>query len=272
VTGVDKMKLFVSADIEGTCGIVHWNETEKNLPDYAWFAEQMSREAGAAAQGAIKRGWDVLVKDAHDYARNIIPDMLPEKSELLRGWIGDLGSMIGGADREHFDAAAFTGYHSAAFTDGNSLAHTMVTGAYRVKLNGEICSEFVLNALGCARLGIPTVFLSGDKALCESAKKLIPDIYTVDTKEGIGDAVLSRHPKTVVREIEETLEKALEPEHVKKCLPKMPGHFVLEVSYKETSRAYRNSFYPGAKLLDPKTVVFETDDYLEVQRAIHFIL
>ena len=26
------MKLFISADIEGTTGIAHWNETEKNHP------------------------------------------------------------------------------------------------------------------------------------------------------------------------------------------------------------------------------------------------
>ena len=266
------MKLFVSADIEGTCGIVNWNETEKNHPDHAWFANQMSREAGAAAQGAIDAGWDVLVKDAHDSARNILPELLPRPAELIRGWIWDLRCMIGGADREKFDAAAFTGYHSAAFTEGNSLAHTMTTSAYRVLLNGKICSEFMFNALACARLGIPTIFLSGDKALCESAKELIPEIATVATKEGLGNACRSRHPEVVTEEIRSTLFQALDPKHVKKCLPKLPKHFVLEISYKETAQAYRNSFYPGASLADPKTVVFETNDYEEIERAIHFIL
>ena len=45
-------KLFISADIEGTCGIANWNETEKNHADWAYFADQMTREVAAACEGA----------------------------------------------------------------------------------------------------------------------------------------------------------------------------------------------------------------------------
>jgi D-aminopeptidase len=31
------MKLFVSSDIEGTCGIAHWDETEIGKPGYDRF-------------------------------------------------------------------------------------------------------------------------------------------------------------------------------------------------------------------------------------------
>ena len=42
-------KLFISADIEGTAGIVNWNETERSVPhDYDYFANQMTREVAAA--------------------------------------------------------------------------------------------------------------------------------------------------------------------------------------------------------------------------------
>ncbi len=269
---MERKKLFISADIEGTCGIVNWDETEKNHPDHKYFAEQMTKEVSAACISADFKNWDVLVKDAHDSARNIIPDMLPTGTRLIRGWIGDLECMMGGLDREKFDAVAFTGYHSAAYTDGNSLAHTMTTSVISVKLNGKLCSEFVFNAYSAAKLGIPSVFTSGDKALCESAKELIPDICTVATKEGIGGACISRHPEDVTEEIRETMVKALEPEHVKKCLPVLPKHFAMEIMYRETAKAYRNSFYPGARLIDPKTVLFETDDYTEIERAIHFVL
>ena len=34
--GALHMKLYISADIEGTTGIAHWNETEKNHPDWKW--------------------------------------------------------------------------------------------------------------------------------------------------------------------------------------------------------------------------------------------
>lgn len=45
------MNLFISSDIEGTCGIAAWSETEPGRPDgdYAYFKQQMSREVAAAA-------------------------------------------------------------------------------------------------------------------------------------------------------------------------------------------------------------------------------
>ena len=70
------MKLYISADIEGTCGIVCWDETEYGTPRYEYFSRQMSREVAAACEGLIDAGAeDILVRDAHDSARNIHPDM-----------------------------------------------------------------------------------------------------------------------------------------------------------------------------------------------------
>ena len=33
-------RIFLSADIEGTCGIAHWDETELGKPDYEPFRHQ----------------------------------------------------------------------------------------------------------------------------------------------------------------------------------------------------------------------------------------
>ena len=73
------MKVFLSADMEGTCGIVHWNETDRATPmDYAPLQKQMTREVAAACRGALAAGAEeVMVKDAHDSARNIDPTALP---------------------------------------------------------------------------------------------------------------------------------------------------------------------------------------------------
>ena len=35
--------------------------------------------------------------------------------------------------------------------------------------------------------------------------------------------------------------------------------------------AYRRSFYPGARLLDPMTIGYETDDWFEVLRLLQFV-
>lgn len=48
------MKTFLSADMEGTCGIVSWPETERAAPmDYTPAQQQMT--CGAAAAEAVKR-------------------------------------------------------------------------------------------------------------------------------------------------------------------------------------------------------------------------
>lgn len=48
-------RIFLSADIEGTCGIAHWDETELGKPDYEPFRRQMTREVAAACEGAFAR-------------------------------------------------------------------------------------------------------------------------------------------------------------------------------------------------------------------------
>ena len=110
------MKLFISSDMEGTCGITHWDETDydKGGRWYDYFREQMTREVAAACAGAREGGADdILVKDAHDSARNIIPTELPRGVRLGREWSGGLYSMVDGL-QQGFDALAFTGYHSPA--------------------------------------------------------------------------------------------------------------------------------------------------------------
>lgn len=154
------MNLFISSDIEGTCGIAAWSETEPGRPDgdYAYFKQQMSREVAAACRGALAAGGErILVKDAHDSARNIDPSVLPEEVQINRGWAGDVYSMMSGIQHGDWDAAVFTGYHAAACCDGNPLSHTMNTSVDYVEINGVRASEFTLNAYMAGYHGVPGV-------------------------------------------------------------------------------------------------------------------
>lgn len=81
------MKLYLSADIEGTCGIVNWDETKLECEFSQHYRTQMSKEITAACDGATQSGvHEILVKDAHDSGRNINPNILPENVKILRGW------------------------------------------------------------------------------------------------------------------------------------------------------------------------------------------
>jgi len=118
--------------------------------------------------------------------------------------------------------------------------------------------------------GVPTVFLSGDRALCEDDQDLFPKMVTVPVKEGIGNSTLSNNPKDMVQAIRDGVEKALKIDH-KKDMPKLPEEFVLEVCYKDPPNAYMYSFYPGVKMKDANTLVFQTDAYFELLRAYRFM-
>ena len=265
-------KLFISSDIEGTCGICDWDETEISKPEYyARFADQMTREVSAAVTAAHESGVieNVLIKDAHDFARNIRAERLPKPVSIIRGWVGGPGSMMAGVEK--CDIVAMTGYHSGAFTTGNPLAHTMNTQNQWVRINGVTASEFLINTYFAAYFQKPVIFLSGDRALCETAKELIPEIETAPVSEGIGGASLSMHPDDAVDLIHEKMTAALKKDP-EKCLIRLPEHFEIMVQFREAKRARIGSFYPGAKAVDAKTVLFETDDYYEAARFFLFVL
>ncbi len=266
------MKLFISADIEGTCGITNWEETHAGGRLYDYFTAQMTREVTAAIEGALAAGYESTVKDAHNGARNIHLMELPRSTRIVRGWERDVWCMMDGLNHDKYDAVAFTGYHADSLSDGNPLSHTMDTIYQSVTLNGMRASEFVINAHMAAYLGLPIVFLSGDAAICEDAKKLVPGITTVASKTGMGSATISRHPLEVCDDIRAAMEAALRNPDKSGCCLTLPEHFVLDVAYTDWNTAHRNSVYPGAVSLDAKTVRFESDDYYEVMRFMHFCL
>lgn len=266
------MNVFISADIEGTCGITDWSETERSTPkDYDPFQKQMTREVKAACKGALDGGAKgILLKDAHDSARNIDASALPEEVRILRGWTGDLLSMMSGLDTEDFGAVLFTGYHAWASCPGNPLSHTMNLRNEYVLLNGVLASEFLINTYTAGYYGVPVSFLSGDQELCAFAKELIPEMVTVPVNKGVGGGVLSIHPDLAVERIRAGAKEAVEKAH--KCKVPMPDHFESQIRFREHKLAYSKSFYPGATLEEGKIVCFSTDDWYEMLRFYHFVL
>ncbi len=266
------MRVFISSDIEGTCGITSWSETQHGNPDYPLFQRQMTKEVAAAAQGAVDFGAQrIVIRDAHETARNLIPDMLPEEAFLARGWRGDIHSMMSGIQLEKFDAAIFTGYHSAASSAGSPLAHTTSREIEWIELNGERMSEFLLNAHTAAYYKVPVVMITGDAAICRYAKSILPNIVTVEAYEGIGNGTLSPHPAVIERKIKKAATDALAGD-IESCLLKMPASFEIKVRYFEHAAAKRSSFYPGVTQTNDKTVVFECTDYIEILRFYQFCI
>ncbi len=265
------MKLFISADIEGTCGIAAWDETEKDKAPYAAFAKQMSLEVTAACKGATDGGADsILVRDAHDSARNIRPEYLPENTCLFRGWGRDPYAMMSGLD-ESFNGVFFTGYHSGAGWASNPLSHTMNLDIHSLKVNGEDCPELMMNCLTAAMLGVPTRMVTGDEGICSWFLRHVPGALAVPVNRGVGNGSISIHPEKATRLIEDTAAEAMRlPKE--KCMFPMPDAFHVEVEYVRHESAKRASWYPGAKQMNDRTVCFDCTDWNDALIFFHFCL
>lgn len=264
-------KIFISADIEGTCGIVSWNETEKSHSDYAPFAQRMTGEVNAACLGAIAGGAEhILVKDAHDSAANIDAERLPSCASVFRGWGNEPLVMMAGLDKT-FDGAFMTGYHSGALMGGNPLAHTMSGKIAHVKINGMIATEMMINAYAAAMLGVPLLLVTGDETLCNAVHEISPHTVTFAVSKGVGAGAIAIHPEAARKGIEAAAKKAMSLD-AKHCLIHLPDSFSVEVSYKEHFRARHNSFYPGAALIDAHTIAYQAKEYKDVLAFFHFCL
>lgn len=264
------MKVFISADIEGTAGISSWDEARKSGPGYAEFREYMSAEVVAACEGARAAGAsEVVVKDGHETARNVISARLPDYVTIIHGWPGNPHSMMCGLD-DSFDAVLFTGYHAKAGSSANPLAHSFNGRISRFYFNGELSSEFTHNAHIAAYHRVPTVFISGDAGICGDASALVPAIATVAVSTGIGPASASMTPARACAEIRSGVEKALKAD-LSACLLQMPDEVDMQIEYANPTEAYRCSWYPGAELMSDCRLRFRHKDFFEVMRAFRFI-
>jgi D-amino peptidase len=264
------MKVYISVDIEGVAGITHWDEADRKHPDYSEFREQMTREAIAAIEGAEAAGaTDIWVKDAHDSGRNLIPSLLPANIRLIRSWAGHPLCMVQELAAD-FDAVMMIGYHAAAGSDANSLAHTLSAPQQLIMLNGKPASEFLIYALAGSMLGVPTVFVSGDEGLMEEVRATSRHIGTCAVKKGVGQSTVSMTPAAACAAIRKGAEAALKGNLTQALLPVEPN-YVVEITYGDPVTAYRMGWYPGAEHAGPRRIRFKAADYFDVLRMLNFV-
>ena len=167
------MKIYISADIEGIAGIVNWDEATRWKPDYSPFCEELMKEVKAACEGANDAGaQEIWIKDAHGVGRNLNFGGLPINTKLIRAFSGHPFCMMQELNNS-FDAVLMIGYHSYASSDGNPLSHTLETELSYLKINGELASYFLIKSCTASLVGVPVVFVSGVKGLCEHVNLIV---------------------------------------------------------------------------------------------------
>ncbi|MBN2875864.1 MAG: M55 family metallopeptidase [Spirochaetales bacterium] len=264
-------RLYVSADIEGVCGIADWKETEISEAQGAYFRAEMTSEVAAACEAAVRSGVDdILVKDAHGSGRSIDPAALPRQARIIRSWTQDPLVMMSGLDAS-FGGVFFIGYHSGAGTDGNPLAHTLEANNVALTINGTLASEFLINSYTAAYLGVPVMLLVGDRALCETAATVNPNIRTVAVSEGNGNASISIHPGLARERIAAAATDAMAADPAG-MLVELPAQFRVSIHFKEHYMAHRGSFYPNARKTGAHELSYRSRNWADVLAFLFFVL
>ncbi|MDM5327014.1 M55 family metallopeptidase [Neobacillus sp. CF12] len=266
------MKVFISADMEGISGVTDWEDTIPGKRTYEYSRRLLTQDVNAAIEGALEAGaTEIVVNESHGPMRNLIPDELHPKAELIRGFYKPL-LMMQGLD-ETFDAIFFIGFHGKAGENDSILNHTFLGSCIqRLLLNGEEASESDFNAAVASSFNVPVTLLTGDLQICEDAKKKIPGIHTVAVKKGIGAfAAQSLHPTVAQEKIRASAKLAVES--AKSIQPlKKEQSYTIDIEFKHTNMATVVSYMPTIELLDGRTIRYVTDDLIEGSKVLMAIL
>ncbi len=91
-----KIKIYISADMEGVVGVVTNEQLGPQGFEYARFREFMTQEVNAAIEGALEAGaTEIIVSDSHGNGQNLLIEKLPKNILLVRSWPRPLMMMQG---------------------------------------------------------------------------------------------------------------------------------------------------------------------------------
>jgi D-amino peptidase len=271
--GSGAVRVLVSVDMEGIAGVVDGEDVSPGQGEYERNRRLMTAEANAAVRGiiAFDPAAEVLVTEAHGGFRNLLPELLDRRAELLRGKPkpdGMLAGLSAGAD-----AVLFIGYHGKAGTPGSVLAHTIHGRvAADVRCQGRSLGEIGLNAALAAHHDAPAVLVSGDDSVAAEAVSVVPGIHAVVVKRALGfSAAALLHPDEACERIEREVPLALADRSAVQPL-RFDGAVVAEVDVLQPRMTERALLIPGIERTGGCTLRYAAPDYPTAYRIIQLII
>lgn len=267
------MRIYISADGEGVSAVVSGDEMFPGAAEYAFFREMMTADVNAAIAGAFAGGaTSVVVNDTHWSERNLLPDRLDPRADLMRGSGKPLSMMDGvGAG---YDGAFFVGYH-ARVGGSVGVANETVMGRqiYDVRINGRSVGELEINAAIAAHFGVPVILVTGDDKLAVETAAALPDAETAIVKYAIerwsARCLSPQRAQALIRQRAETAVVRLRTQgHFAAFRLEMQDSLRCEVEFISTAQAGAAHLMPGTKRIGARTVMYEAGDAVTAARAI----
>jgi D-amino peptidase len=259
------MKVFLSTDMEGTAGVVAWEQCVGDGPEAAAGRRLLLGEVNAALEGAVAGGaTEIVVNDSHSTMRNLPAAELAGQASYISGSHKPLYMMQGLDDS--FDAVMFISYHGSVGAPAG-LSHTYNPRAVvEARLDGAVTGEAGINALVAAHYGVPVVLVTGDRCACEETAALIPGVHQAVVKEHVSRlAAHSMHPDRACARIRERAKAAMAAAAAAEPPPLDPG--VLEVSVRTSDIAEAAAWVRGVDQVGPRQLRIHCPDRLATYRA-----
>jgi D-amino peptidase len=260
------MKIFVSSDMEGTAGVVAWEQCVGDGPEAVAGRELLLAEVNAAIEGALAGGaTEIVVNDSHSQMRNLPPRELAGQASYISGSHKPL-YMMQGLDGS-FDAVLLVSYHGSIGAPAG-LSHTYNPRAIaEARLNGVVTGEAGINALVAAHYGVPVVLVIGDRVGCEETTALLPGIHAAVVKEPVSRlAAHSLHPERACELIREAAHAAVATA-AQATSPPLGPQATLELSVRTTDIAEAATWVRGVNRAGPRELVISGSDLLAVYRS-----
>jgi D-amino peptidase len=261
------MKIYISTDMEGTAGVVDWEQVTANGPRYEYYCDLLLGEINAAIEGAMAAGaTEFLVNDSHSRMANLRPDALAGSARYLSGRLKPWYMMQGLDDS--FDAIFFISYHGSMGSNGSNLSHTYFPNAFaEVRINGQVAGESGINALVAMAHHVPIVLITGDDVTAEEMEPFAPGVRAAVVKHSITRfAANSLHPTEARALIFDQARLAIASLDTASA-PALSTPIRLEMTFRTSDYTELATRVSGVERLSHLTAVIEGDDPLEVYRT-----
>lgn len=260
------MKVFISSDMEGTAGIVDWEQCAGDGPEAVAGRRLLLAEVNAAVEGAVEGGAsEVVVNDSHSAMRNLPPADLAAGASYISGSHKPL-YMMQGLDQT-FAAVVLVSYHGSVGAPAG-LSHTYNPQAIvEARLDGKVTGEAGINALVAAHHRVPVVAVTGDRVACEEAATLLGGIRAAVVKEPVSrSAAHSLHPLRACEVIRGVVAGAVRDAGTI-APPRLGDPPVLELSVRTTDIAEAASWVRGVERAGPRELRICGPDPLSTFRS-----
>jgi D-amino peptidase len=266
-----KLKVYISADMEGVVGVVTQEQLGPTGFEYNRFREFMTAEVNTAVEAALAAGaTEIVVSDSHGNGQNLLIEHLHRNVTLVRSWPRPLGMMQGIDDT--FAAAIFIGYHTSTTNTQGVRAHTISSARLTdVRLNGVSMSEAGINAAIAGHFNVPVIMISGDDAIISEARAMLGDVEGAVVKWAYGfHSARTLMPEAARDLIRRGVRRAMG--RIKDFKPyKLQTPITLEVQFKHYRPAEVLAYLPIVQRTDSHSVRFVGKDIIEVSKFLGFL-